>query len=172
MFSNYQDKDTAVTGPTLGPMQNTNPRNVSPAPPSPYNQSSNYPATYTASSNTYSYSYKYQTRLTTTTNTYKGGQQACQNFKDVASLAKQAGVLIITIGYSLDGARCNGDNVVNGDSDTTVTDTPWISDIQPTACRQADRDPGESLRQEDVLRAEHDDHLRGPAVADGQPPAS
>ena len=43
-----------------------------------------------------------------------GGQKACQNFKQVAALAKAQGILIITIGYNLNGSTmCSGNNSVS-----------------------------------------------------------
>ena len=125
LFSSYQDFTTSTsTSPTpvLGSVQNGNPTSVSPAPPSPYNQSSTYPTSYSSGGN-HSYTYKYQTSTTTTTTTRTstGGQKACQNFKQVAQLAKQAGILVITIGYNLNGSTmCSGENDVG----TLGTRTP------------------------------------------------
>ncbi len=141
IFSHYTDYTTSsYTAPAvLGNVQNGTPANVNPDPPSPYNSSSNYPATYTSGgSHTYTYKYRLNTTATTNTRTSTGGQKACQNFKQVAELAKQAGILVITIGYNLNGSTmCSGENDVGSlPSPTTSTGTPWISDIQPTACRQ------------------------------------
>ena len=52
----------------------------------------------------------YNTTTTTTTNTYNGGQNACNNLKSVASNAKSAGILVITIAYNLSGVTCDENN--------------------------------------------------------------
>jgi hypothetical protein len=143
VFSKYTDNTTSTTssGPTLGSVQNGTPRNVSPAPPSPYNDSATYPTSYSTSGHSYSYTYKYRTSVSSTTTTYTatGGQKACQNFKQIASLAKASGILIITIGYNINGSiMCSGENTWQASpGSNTSTNNPWISDIQPTACRNS-----------------------------------
>lgn len=52
----------------------------------------------------------YNTTTTTTTNTYNGGQNACNNLKSVATNAKAAGILVITIAYNLSGVTCDENN--------------------------------------------------------------
>lgn len=152
VFSKYTDFTTTsytTPTPTPGSVQNGTPRNVTPMPASPYNQETYYPATYStgtgAAARTYSYAYKVRTSTTTTTNTRTstGGQQACQNFAQVAEQAKAAGILVITVGYNLSGTQCSGENDVRTPPGTgalpgpaTTTGTPWISDIQPAVCRQ------------------------------------
>jgi hypothetical protein len=146
IFSKYTDYadlgQTSTTGPVLGNAVTGTPRTLSPAPPAPYNQSATYPATYQSGSRNYAIDYKY--RLNTTTNWFTrasvGGQNACENFKAVANLAKAAGILVITIGYNLDATTmCSGSNDVGSLPSTTATgtQTPWISDIQPTSCRNS-----------------------------------
>lgn len=152
VFSAYTDFTTTsytTPTPTVGSEQNGTPRSVTPGPASPYNQASYYPATYStgtgAAARTYNYTYRYRTSttMTTSTRTGTGGQQACQNFAQVAEQAKAAGILVITVGYNLSGAQCSGENDVRTPPGTgalpgpnTATGTPWISDLQPTGCRQ------------------------------------
>ena len=52
----------------------------------------------------------YNTTTTTTTNTYNGGQNACQNLKNVAANAKAAGILVITIAFNMSGNTCTDYN--------------------------------------------------------------
>jgi hypothetical protein len=146
IFSKYTDftdlGPTSTTGPALGNVVTGTPRSVSPAPPSPYDLTGTYPTSYRSGSRTYTISYRYRLSTTTTWHTRAGvgGQNACENFKDVADLAKAAGILVITIGYNLDATTmCSGSNDVGTlpSTTTTGTQTPWVSDIQPTSCRNS-----------------------------------
>jgi hypothetical protein len=146
IFSKNTDyTTTSSTGsPVLGNVQNGDPRNVSPAPPNPYNSSSTYPSTYNNSgSHTITYKYRTSTTTTTDTRTYTGGQKACENFKDIATLAKAAGILVITIGYNLDSSKmCSASNdATNPPGPSTTTDTPWVSDLQPVSCQSGSGTP-------------------------------
>jgi hypothetical protein len=80
-----------------------------------------------------------RTTTTTTTHTYNGGQQACRNLKQVANLVKQEDVLVITIGYGIDGTRCNASNPYSNGSTSSNTNTgnAYISDVDPLACKQS-----------------------------------
>jgi len=72
--------------------------------------------------------------------TFGGGQKACENLKQVANLAKARDILIITIGYGIDGRRCGDANnfkSLPNNTDDTDTGTPWISNITPSSCRQS-----------------------------------
>ncbi|MBC9732261.1 TadE/TadG family type IV pilus assembly protein [Nocardioides marmotae] len=139
IFSSYTDYTTSryvEPSPTLGTVRTGTPASVSPAPPA-----ASYPSTYRSGNRTYGYSYRYRTSTTRTIDTraYTGGQTACENFRRVAELAKQAGILVITIGYNLDGSTmCSGSNDTGRPpAPSTATGRPWISDVQPTTCRQA-----------------------------------
>ncbi len=59
----------------------------------------------TTSATTYvdTYNTTYTTTTKTTTRTRNGGQNACANLDAVATNAKAAGILVITIGYNLSG---------------------------------------------------------------------
>lgn len=137
IFSKYTDfASTSQTDPSpvLGTVQNGTPANVAPPPPT-----ASYPSTYSSGGRSYSYTYRYRTSTTTTTTTrtYTGGQKACDNFRRVADLAKQAGITVITIGYNLDGSTlCSGSNdIANVPAPSATTGSPWISDISPSTCR-------------------------------------
>jgi hypothetical protein len=52
----------------------------------------------------------YNTTTNTTTHTYDGGQNACENLKSVASNAKAAGILVVTIAFNLSGVTCDENN--------------------------------------------------------------
>ena len=150
VFSNYTDysETTGSTPPVLGSARNGTPREVWPRPPYPYDRWDYYPDSYdyrdcnwrSCDRHTRSIDYEYRTstELVTTGRSYHGGQQACQNFLRVAELAKERGILVITIGYGLGGSMCSGNNSYSGSRTDTDADTgePWISNIQPSACRR------------------------------------
>ncbi len=132
IFSSHLDYTSATTS-------NTTTSGTTAGRPSGVSRPSQCPNGSNGSSNTYACTYEYFTRTTTetTVNTYTGGQQACENFKEVARLAKREGILIITIGYGIDGKRCgDGNNYrsLPSGSDNTST-TEWISNISPSSCR-------------------------------------
>jgi hypothetical protein len=129
IFSNYMDYTTTseTSGPVLG--------NVVQGRPSYISRPSQCPTTGTQCT----YQYRTDTRTKTDTRVATGGQKACQNFKQVADLAKQQGILVITIGYNLDSSNmCSGDNNVGTlPSPVTDRDTHYISNITPSSCRQS-----------------------------------
>ncbi|MEP9381135.1 hypothetical protein [Nocardioides sp. KR10-350] len=128
VFSNDTDHTDQTTQQSTSPYTATGlPDGVNPQQhPSKYN---NYKYTYNQTGT--------ETDQTTST-TWYGGEQACDNFKQIADLAKAAGVLLITIGYNLDGKYCadynNGGSLPHTTSNTTYSGTPYISAITPTKC--------------------------------------
>lgn len=146
VFSNYNDSSTSSTTSTLdvidGPVTNGS-TGVSPTPPTSY--------TVSGSSKTYSLTYKTKTVTTVTgpTKTLYGGQQACKNFQAVATAAKNAGILLITVGYATSGLTCSSCNqeasscnspqtpqlAVSGS--VTSNGSAWVSDVSPNACRDS-----------------------------------
>ena len=129
IFSRYTDYTTTTTssGPVLS--------GVTPGRPTYITRPSQCPST----GSQCTYQYRTLTTSTTDTRIATGGQKACQNFKDVAALAKQQGVLVITIGYNLDSSSmCSGNNDVGSlPSPDTVRGTHYISNITPSSCRQS-----------------------------------
>ena len=129
IFSRYTDYTTTTTtsGPVLG--------NVTAGRPSYISRPSQCPSFGSQCT------YQYRTDTTTKTDTRmaNGGQKACQNFKQVAALAKQQGILVITIGYNLDSSSmCSGNNSVGSlPGPDTVRGTHYISNITPSSCRQS-----------------------------------
>jgi hypothetical protein len=66
----------------------------------------------------------YNTSTTTTTHTYDGGQNACTNLKNVATNAKTAGILVVTIAYNLSGVTCDANNPALPASTSSTVDGP------------------------------------------------
>ena len=129
IFSRYSDYTTTTTtsGPVLGSVTAGRPSYIS------------RPSQCPSFGSQCTYQYRTLTTSRTDTRIATGGQKACQNFKDVAALAKQQGVLVITIGYNLDSSSmCSGNNDVGTlPSPDTVRGSHYISDITPSSCRQS-----------------------------------
>lgn len=129
IFSKYTDYTTTTTtsDPVLGAVTAGRPSYIS--------RPSQCPSTGSQCT------YQYRTDTTSRTNTRiaDGGQRACENFKQVAALAKQQGILIITIGYDLDSSSmCSGNNSVGSlPGPDTVRGSHYISNITPSSCRQS-----------------------------------
>ncbi len=79
------------------------------------------------------YKTTYKTTTKTTTTTIDGGQTACSNLGAVATNAKAANILVITIAYNLGGNTCGQDNDGRSDTSNTVDATPVIDSITPAA---------------------------------------
>lgn len=143
IFSKSNSHTASNSPPTLTTSSGTTsgkPSSASPAPPSPWDDPTRYPNTYTSGGNSYNYSYNYRTATSTRTETrsMNGGQKACENFLEVARQAKAQDILVITIGYNLGGVYCSRSNSVSlPAAQTTQGGAPWISQIAPTACRGA-----------------------------------
>ena len=154
-------------------MQNGTPRNnYTPAVPNPYNTSSTYPSTYSYNSHNYSYTYKHRASLTTTAPT-RAPRPAARRRARTSSrwprVAKQQGVLIITIGYNLNGSTmCSGNNSAGSMPGSNTHDRDAVDQRHPTdgVPKHRKRDPAVAVHPEDVLRAERDGHLHRPADPD------
>jgi hypothetical protein len=129
IFSKYTDytTTTSTSGPVLGAIEQGRPSYIA------------RPSQCPLFGSTCSYQYRTETTTQTNTRVAVGGQRACQNFKQVAELAKQAGILVITIGYNLDSSSmCSGNNTVGSLPDPdTERGTHYISNITPSSCRQS-----------------------------------
>ena len=134
VYSNRNDSTSSstVVGPTsTGTQTTTRARTVG----SGYNA-----ATYTDT-----YVTAKRSKTTTTTTTYDGGQVACDNLKAVSAAARQAGILVITIGYNLgQDAECNDFNRGTNSSGTKISlpantttsdDETTITNITPAGAK-------------------------------------
>lgn len=73
-----------------------------------------------------------KTKTTTSTRSYVGGQDACQNFLDVADAFKtySEDTLLITVSFDLgDGQTCSGGNTPPGTPNPTTSTSTYLSDI-------------------------------------------
>ncbi|MFL6061418.1 MAG: TadE/TadG family type IV pilus assembly protein [Marmoricola sp.] len=73
----------------------------------------------------------YNTTTKTTTVTNVGGQNACSNLQNVATQAKAAGILVVTIAYNLSGVTCDSNNAALPSNTSSTVDGPItvVSDV-------------------------------------------